>query len=256
MTSNIKASNGFTLVELLVVIAIVAIIAALLLPVLSSVKGKARQTACMNNLRQINLGVRMYADDAKDTSPEMGQGQRVWFLYRQQMQSYVGLNGAPSPDDKLFACPADSFSYVLKGPPWRFVNSSQGCHQQLHYCFSSYEFNGGNQGTNAYAASALGISGRKLSSLKHPARTLLVLEATGFLPYSWHKPEQPSPPSSWPAGSVFPPFNNAQDMTSFVDGHVSYIKMYWNSSTDSDGIYGLAFYYNPPAGYDYQWSGD
>ena len=43
---------------------------------------------------------------------------------------------------------------------------------------------------------------------------------------------------------------------SFVDGHVNYIKMYWNSAANSDGFYSMAFFYDPPAGYDYQWSGD
>jgi hypothetical protein len=77
-----------------------------------------------------------------------------------------------------------------------------------------------------------------------------------MVPYSWHQPKRPAPPNAWPAGSVFPTFNNARDVVSFVDGHVSYIKMYWNSSPDQNGYYGLAYSYDPPAGYDYQWSGD
>ncbi|MGA2854823.1 MAG: prepilin-type N-terminal cleavage/methylation domain-containing protein, partial [Verrucomicrobiota bacterium] len=66
---KIYNNAGFTLVELLVVIAIIAILAALLLAVLSSAKAKAQRMVCVGNLRQINLGVRMYSDDSHDASP-------------------------------------------------------------------------------------------------------------------------------------------------------------------------------------------
>ena len=55
--------RAFTLVELLVVIAIVALLAAILFPVFATVRGKARQTVCISNLRQIGLAVQMYAQD-------------------------------------------------------------------------------------------------------------------------------------------------------------------------------------------------
>ncbi len=61
--------RGFTLIELLVVIAIIAILAAILFPVFARAREKARQTSCLSNVKQIMLGVLMYAGDYDERFP-------------------------------------------------------------------------------------------------------------------------------------------------------------------------------------------
>src|SRR5579871_5026644 len=67
--------KGFTLIELLVVIAIIAILAAILFPVFAQARAKARQTACLSNLKQLNLGIQMYIQDYDESFPYWTWGQ-------------------------------------------------------------------------------------------------------------------------------------------------------------------------------------
>ena len=247
-----KTETGFTLIELLVVIAILALLAALLLPVLSGAKAKAQRTVCLNNLRQISLGVRMYSDDSRDASPSPGAAVSnilsLYSGYKVLMKNYVGLKGASSPQDKLFACPGDvlNASWLVdtnRARPPSFVQKS--IHDSPDFDYSSYVFNGGDGVTRRSGEMGFtGLTDVKLSSVKHPDRTLLLVECSALFPYSWHDPS-----SHGVAHSTGTMYNDSKNVVSFVDGHVNYIKMYWNGSR-------FALYYNPPASYDYQWSPD
>jgi prepilin-type N-terminal cleavage/methylation domain-containing protein/prepilin-type processing-associated H-X9-DG protein len=67
--TNVARESGFTLIELLVVIAIIAILAALLLPVLSKARGRAEGISCLNNTRQLTLAWQIYANDFNGLLP-------------------------------------------------------------------------------------------------------------------------------------------------------------------------------------------
>ena len=117
-TSN-PTSQAFTLIELLVVIAIIALLAAILLPVFFSVRGKARQTVCVSNLRQIGLAISLYAQDADDLYPygndpsDAYTNPNIW-----QFSPYAAIAPKLDPlqsiltpytqNKELWHCPSDS----------------------------------------------------------------------------------------------------------------------------------------------------
>jgi prepilin-type N-terminal cleavage/methylation domain-containing protein len=256
MKNNFKAAEGFTLLELLVVIAIIAILAALLLPVISAAKRKAQRTTCLNNLRQISLGVRMYSDDSHDSSPSVGSTASpsvfppLFSGYKALMKNYVGLNGASSRQDKLFQCPADTFypSWYVTNAAWPFHFVSRSLHDEPLFDYSSYAFNGGDNTPRKFGVLTPdypGLGGVRLSAVRHPVRTVLVAEVAALAPYSWHDSS-----SHGVAHSDGTLYNDSKNVVSFVDGHVSFIKIYWNPGQ------GVAGWYDPPATYDYQWSPD
>jgi prepilin-type N-terminal cleavage/methylation domain-containing protein len=252
-----RCMKAFTLPELLVSVAIIAILAALLFPVLSHAKARGQRTACLNNLKQIAVGVHLYAADFNDVLfPIAGSSNSIqaraiyeWTAYNPLMRGYVGLNGAPSPQDKLFACPTDTYYYGSTNSFSVLIPQSFRLRTDFNFNFTSYLFNAGNAAfqfyPHKYPGMFPGIMGSKLSFIKNPGRAVLVSEFPALEGYSWHQPVFSTPHH----------YNNARDMLSFADGHVSYIKMYCGSNNPSHS-FGLPFCFDPPAGYDYQWSGD
>jgi prepilin-type N-terminal cleavage/methylation domain-containing protein len=118
-----SVSLGFTLIELLVVIAIIAILAAMLLPVLSKAKGKALGIACMSNTKQLTYGWLLFASDNRDElMPNNGDKMPTWVGGQMHYAPYSDNTDAtilidPSKSimadfcksSKVYRCPADAF---------------------------------------------------------------------------------------------------------------------------------------------------
>src|SRR5579863_9475676 len=95
-----RQNNGFTLVELLVVIAIIAILAAVLMPVLSAAQKRTAQATCINNQKQIGLGVQIYLSDNSGVFPGIasrtyGFQSADWIYWRTNTALYPPFEKSP-----------------------------------------------------------------------------------------------------------------------------------------------------------------
>lgn len=222
--------RGFTLPDLLVVVAVLSVLAALTIAISARVRAKSRLTQCLANLQEINHAVSLYAKDNEGRLPHMPDAPVPggWWHYRRQLQSYFNLQGPPSSADTVFGCPNDR-GYGdgdERAVPFR---------RSRKHLFTSYVFNGVD------LPGMPNVAGRELSSIKEPARTLLVMEWTAHAPLSWHRSR---------TGRANTPFyKDAESAVSFADGHVALIPIYF------DGL-NPAYTREPIPGYAYKFSGD
>jgi len=192
-----STGTAFTLIELLVVIAIIAVLAALLLPALARVKDSAKSIQCLNQMRQIGLAMRLYADDNGDLFPRSQHSaaanhQQVW------ERAIAPLLGGGSSDTTAWT---------------NLVSGIYHCPADLAPRYVDY-------GLNAYFEVATGCN--RVSSIRRPSGTVSFCEIDSaaktdhVMPWEW---EQASDP--W-LNDVVTPFRHRQQSNYvYVDGHAA-----------------------------------
>jgi prepilin-type N-terminal cleavage/methylation domain-containing protein/prepilin-type processing-associated H-X9-DG protein len=157
-----KQRSGFTLIELLVVIAIIAILAAILFPVFARAREKARQTACLNNAKQIGTAVHLYLDDWDDTFPltRDANGDPIKDADADSSEEYIETSDLLSKylkTDNVWRCPSDNSSMYVSGDD----GDDQSGHRQVRTSYAIndyYEF------------------GPSLSDIKQPSQAIYMGE--------------------------------------------------------------------------------
>lgn len=173
---------AFTLIELLVVVAIIAILAGILFPVMAKARHKAYQTACVNNLKQIDNAFRMYLQDYDERYP-LGAMYAPWFVGR--VTGNVGVLWTWDILDpymrnyQVYQCPATGYQNYPS--PIRF---GYGYHFRLFV-----------QGIGAHGgdySNALNWDQQpiQMAQLRNPANTIYLCDAGNIANPAW-------PPTEW-----------------------------------------------------------
>ena len=189
-----RLTPAFTLLELLVVIAIIAILASLLLPVLAAAKKRAAQASCINNLKQLGLGMQMYVDDNHDTFPgrasqHSGFQASDWIYWRTNT-AYPQVEKSPivialaNANAKLFRCPMDTDNSA-RIARLEAENDTQDGPYLYSYSMTSYNVtstddgNGNTQSVNPGMTSVFTSSESlpfKLSAIRKPVSKIMFAE--------------------------------------------------------------------------------
>ncbi len=157
-----KTKTSFTLIELLVVVAIIAVLIAILLPALNQARQLAKRTTCASQLRQIGIGMLMYANQNNDNFVTH-QNSLFYLIYDAYNNGPFGIAAyqkeACLPNDrKLRYCPYENYKNI---PGWL-----------AGYCprpFADYGYKGINGGWNTDMNSFKPL---KINQLTDPTRTI------------------------------------------------------------------------------------